>query len=46
MKTLVLFTASLSPIAMAHGGHHSGSLMATLGHLFSQPDHLILADSA
>ncbi len=47
MKTLILTsTALLSTHAMAHAGAHTQSLMATIGHWFSQPDHLLMSAAA
>ncbi len=46
MKTPAL-TATLAlattPLAHAHTGHHGGDLVATLWHMITQPDHMVMA---
>ena len=40
MKTAFVTTAALVPTgAMAHAGQHTGSLLQTVIHFASQPDH-------
>ncbi|WP_420550964.1 hypothetical protein [Litorivicinus lipolyticus] len=44
MKTLTSLAALVAtPKVFAHAGDHGSHIFATLGHLFSQPDHLVMA---
>jgi hydrogenase/urease accessory protein HupE len=42
-KYLVSFVALSSSVAHAHPGEHHGGFFSVIGHLLSEPDHLILA---
>jgi len=47
MKTMTALTLALtSTQALAHAGAHTGSLLATVTHWFSQPDHLLMSGAA
>ncbi|WP_439537535.1 hypothetical protein [Methyloversatilis sp.] len=45
-RTTVALVALWSSAASAHDGEHHGSLLATLMHLVSQPDHVAMIAAA
>lgn len=46
IKMMLAFALATAGDASAHSGDHHDSLLATLAHLFSEPDHLAMAAGA
>lgn len=46
IKMILAFALATAGYASAHSGDHHDSMLATLMHLFSEPDHLALAVGA
>lgn len=46
IKIILAFALATTGYASAHSGDHHDSMLATLVHLFSEPDHLALAIGA
>lgn len=42
-KTIALLPLLFSPLAHAHPGAHHGTLMDSIVHLLTEPDHLAMA---